>query len=78
MLYVALAGALVLCAVAAGLLAAQNRELQSLLLAKGHDIGAADGMIGAKTREAIKAEAARLGLPATGRAGQNLLQALRK
>ena len=61
-----------------GLSRAQNRELQSLLLAKGHDIGAADGMIGAKTREAIKAEAARLGLPATGRAGQNLLQALRK
>jgi hypothetical protein len=61
-----------------GLSRAQNRELQSLLLAKGYDIGAADGMIGAKTREAIKAEAARLGLPATGRAGQNLLQALRK
>ena len=61
-----------------GLSRAQRRQLQTLLLARGHDIGAADGMIGAKTREAIKAEAARLGLPATGRAGQNLLQALRK
>jgi lytic murein transglycosylase len=59
-----------------GLSRAQNRQLQSLLLAKGYDIGAADGMIGAKTREAIKAEAAKLGLPATGRAGQKLLRAL--
>ena len=61
-----------------GLSRAQNRELQTLLLAKGYDIGAADGMIGTKTREAIKAEAARLGLPATGRAGQKLLAALQK
>lgn len=60
-----------------GLSRAQNRELQSLLLAKGYDIGAADGMIGAKTREAIKVEAAKLGLPSTGRAGQKLLLALK-
>lgn len=59
-----------------GLSRAQNRELQTLLLAKGYDIGVADGMIGAKTREAIKAEAAKLGLPTSGRAGQKLLQAL--
>jgi lytic murein transglycosylase len=62
----------------AGLSRAQNRQLQTLLLAKGYDIGAADGMIGAKTREAIKIEAAKLGLPATGRAGQKLLTALSK
>lgn len=62
----------------AGLSRAQNRELQSLLLARGYDIGAADGMIGAKTRQAIKAEAAKLGLPATGRAGQKLLAALKQ
>ena len=61
-----------------GLSRAQNRELQTLLLAKGYDIGAADGMIGEKTRAAIKAEAAKLGLPATGRAGQKLLAALQK
>ncbi len=61
----------------AGLSRAENRELQTLLLARGHDIGEVDGMIGAKTRDAIKIEATRLGLPANGRAGQRLLRALR-
>ena len=61
-----------------GLSRAQNRELQSLLLARGHDIGAADGMIGAKTREAIKVEQQRLGQKSDGRAGQKLLAALRR
>jgi peptidoglycan hydrolase-like protein with peptidoglycan-binding domain len=59
-----------------GLSRAQNRELQTLLLARGHAIGKADGMIGAQTREAIKAEQQRLGLKADGRAGQKLLRAL--
>ena len=62
----------------AGLSRAQNRELQTLLLARGHDIGSADGMIGAKTREAIKAEQQKLGMKADGRAGQKLLAALRR
>ena len=61
-----------------GLSRAENRELQTLLLARGHDIGSADGMIGAKTREAIKAEQQRLGVKADGRAGQKLLGALRQ
>ncbi len=61
-----------------GLSRAQNRELQILLLTRGHDIGSADGMIGAKTREAIKAEQQRLGMKADGRAGQQLLAALRR
>ena len=60
-----------------GLSRAQNRELQTLLLARGHDIGTADGMIGARTREALKLEQAALGLAADGRAGQRVLQALR-
>ena len=60
-----------------GLSRAQNRELQTLLLARGHDIGRADGMIGSKTREAIKAEQQRLGLKTDGRAGQKLLGRLR-
>lgn len=60
-----------------GLSRAQNRELQTLLLARGHDIGTADGLIGAKTREAIKAEQQRLGVKPDGRAGQKLLAALR-
>ena len=62
----------------AGLSRAQNRELQTLLLARGHDIGSADGMIGAKTREAIKAEQQKLGMKPDGRAGQKLLAALRR
>lgn len=60
-----------------GLSRAENRELQTLLLARGHDIGAADGLIGAQTRAAIKAEQQRLGMKPDGRAGQKLLAALR-
>ena len=52
-------------------------ELQSQLLARGHDIGAADGIIGTNTRRAIQAEQRRLGLvPQDGRAGQRILRAL--
>lgn len=59
-----------------GLSRAQNRELQQLLLARGHGIGAVDGMIGTQTRIAIKEEQQRLGMQPTGRAGQKLLKAL--
>ena len=62
-----------------GLSRAQRRELQALLLARGHDIGAVDGMVGTATRRAIAAEQARLGLhPADGRAGQRILESLRR
>lgn len=60
-----------------GLSRAERRELQQLLIARGHDIGEADGMIGARTREALQREQAALGLQADGRAGQRTLQALR-
>ena len=60
-----------------GLSRAERRELQQLLIARGHDIGEADGMIGTRTREALKLEQAALGLAADGRAGQRMLQALR-
>jgi|GEM_PF-8768 len=57
----------------------ERRELQTLLLARGHDIGQPDGMIGSATRRAIQAEQQRLGLqPADGRAGQRILDALRR
>ncbi len=60
-----------------GLDRAQRRHLQTLLLARGHAIGAADGMIGAQTRRAIAAEQQRLGLlPVDGRAGRRILDAL--
>ena len=60
-----------------GLSRLERRELQQLLVARGHDIGEVDGMIGTRSREALKLEQARLGLPAEGRAGQRILQALR-
>ena len=61
----------------AGLSRAERREVQTLLLARGHDIGEPDGMIGARTREALKHVQGELGLAADGRAGQVVLQALR-
>lgn len=60
-----------------GLSRAERRELQRLLIARGHDIGEADGMIGARTREALRREQTSLGLAPDGRAGQRALRALR-
>jgi len=59
-----------------GLSRAERRELQRLLIARGHDIGEADGMIGQRTREALKAELALRGMASDGRAGKKALQAL--
>jgi len=61
-----------------GLSRAQRRELQTLLLARGHAIGEVDGMIGTATRRAIQAEQQRIGLtPDDGRAGVRILDALK-
>ncbi|MBT9462930.1 lytic murein transglycosylase [Hydrogenophaga sp.] len=60
-----------------GISRAERREVQTLLIARGHDIGAVDGMLGDKSRVAIRAEQERLGHEASGRAGQKLLKALR-
>ena len=61
-----------------GLSRAERRELQTLLVARGHDIGEIDGMLGEKSRTAIKQEQQRLGMDASGRGGQKLLKALRQ
>lgn len=61
----------------AGLSRAERRELQTLLIARGHDVGEVDGRLGTRSRDAIKAEQERLGWEVDGRAGQKLLQALR-
>ena len=61
----------------AGLSRAERRELQTLLAARGHDIGEVDGALGERSRAAIKLEQARLGQEATGRGGQKILGALR-
>ncbi len=61
----------------AGLSRVERRELQGLLTMRGHDIGPIDGMLGDKSREAIRAEQKRLGMEASGRGGQKILKALR-
>jgi lytic murein transglycosylase len=60
-----------------GLSRAERRELQALLIARGHDIGEPDGVIGARTREALKVVQGELGFESDGRAGQKALAALR-
>lgn len=62
----------------AGISRAERRELQQLLINRGHDIGVVDGMIGEKSRAAIRIEQARLGLKVDGRGGQKILDALTK
>ena len=49
-----------------GLSAGQMEALQTKLQARGHDVGAIDGILGARTRIAVRAEQARLDLPADG------------
>ena len=60
-----------------GISRAERRELQGLLILRGHDIGDVDGMLGEKSRAAIRLEQARLGHDVNGRGGLKLLQALR-
>ena len=48
----------------AGLNGDQMKSLQRKLQARGHDVGKVDGILGAGTRAAVKAEQIRLGLPA--------------
>lgn len=55
----------------------ERRELQSLLKARGYDVGEPDGAIGEKTRAAIADYQGRIGLPRDGRAGGRVLNALR-
>jgi lytic murein transglycosylase len=61
-----------------GLSRAERRELQQLLIARGYDIGEPDGMIGARTREALRAALLDLGVQTNGRAGRKALEALRR
>jgi lytic murein transglycosylase len=60
-----------------GISRVDRRELQGLLILRGHDIGEVDGMLGERSRAAIRVEQQRLGQQASGRAGLKLLNALR-
>lgn len=61
----------------AGISRAEFRELQSLLLQRGHCGVSVDGSEGPLTSAAVKAEEGRLGLPETGRAGARILRSLK-
>jgi membrane-bound lytic murein transglycosylase B len=55
----------------------QAIELQTRLAGQGFDIGKADGILGARTRTAVRAYQERAKLPADGYASLNLLEHLR-
>ena len=57
---------------------AERREIQQALLKRGYDIGEVDGLIGAKSREAISDFQQSNGMVVNGRAGQQVLKALRQ
>lgn len=62
---------------ASGLTKSDRQELQRLLTAKGFDTEGSDGVIGAKTKAAISAYQASVGLPVTGEPSVELLRQLR-
>jgi len=62
---------------ASGLTMADRQDLQRRLTQAGFDTGGSDGVMGAKTRAAISAYQARLGLPVTGEPSMALLARLR-
>lgn len=55
---------------------AQMKDLQRRLQARGHNVGAIDGILGAMTRRAVQAEQRRLGLPADAWPTVDLLRRL--
>ena len=59
-----------------GLSGEEMKQLQRRLEAMGYDVGGADGILGAMTREAVRREQQRLGLPADGWPTRQLLRAL--
>ena len=57
--------------------AADVREIQKLLAARGYDVGTIDGVIGQSTRAAVKDVQIKLGLPADSYPSEDLLAKLR-
>ena len=53
-----------------------GRDMALFLAARGHDVGGIDGILGAKTREAVQLEQQRLGMPADAWHTQSLLSKL--
>lgn len=50
----------------AGLAGAEMKALQQKLVARGYDVGKVDGILGQRTRDAVRAEQARLGMVVDG------------
>jgi len=61
-----------------GLSRAERREVQALLSQLGYDAGEADGVLGARSREAVQQFQRGQGLEPDGRAGRRVLELLRK
>ncbi len=61
-----------------GLSRIERRELQTLLVRKGYDVGEPDGAIGKKTKEAIADFQQKQGMPVNGRASVKVLEALKR
>ena len=57
---------------------AQRAELQTLLSRAGYDVGTPDGVVGPKTRAAVLAYQARMGLPQDGHVSGLLLERLKR
>jgi lytic murein transglycosylase len=60
-----------------GISRVERRELQGLLILRGHDIGEVDGMLGERSRAAIRIEQEKAGQEANGRGGLKILKTLR-
>ncbi|MCF1503480.1 lytic murein transglycosylase [Afifella sp. H1R] len=60
-----------------GLSSAQMKQLQQALLDKGYQVGKVDGILGAMTRDAVRSEQLRLGLPADAWPTEELLAKIR-
>ncbi|CAB3892567.1 lytic murein transglycosylase [Achromobacter deleyi] len=60
-----------------GLSRAQIKSVQEMLISLGYDIGIADGIPGAKTRDAVRAEQEKRNLPQDGRVGKRIYDALK-
>ncbi len=55
----------------------ENRELQQLLQQRGYDVGRIDGVLGLKSRSAVREIQIKLGMPADSWPTPELLQRLR-
>jgi lytic murein transglycosylase len=56
---------------------AERQEIQTRLAAQGYDVGKVDGVLGLKTRKAVRRFQAKVALPQDGYANKALLMALR-